>query len=161
MAEVTCQNQVGWDHMFFQEVAAYFSLPYIHHDAATAWLPGEHWSLDRPEVTTDTNARTCAIGIKGQKDTMVQELKLGALPQLFDLLTGVGGMISVLGTFLGLIFVKKHKQHAISKLYDERTMRFIRKDPETLMQEGIPTAGLPSDSPTTFGRTPCAPRESE
>eukprot|EP00931_Biecheleriopsis_adriatica_P030647 TRINITY_DN18045_c0_g1_i2.p1 TRINITY_DN18045_c0_g1~~TRINITY_DN18045_c0_g1_i2.p1 ORF type:complete len:190 (-),score=34.19 TRINITY_DN18045_c0_g1_i2:10-579(-) len=63
-----------------------------------------------------------AIWLKVSMPTVSETMKLGILPQLFELLSSVGGYFTVIGIVWGLLFWKKYPDSQVAQAYDTLTI---------------------------------------
>ncbi|CAE7563594.1 unnamed protein product [Symbiodinium microadriaticum] len=119
------KRKFGWDYGYTSELNESFTFVRVAHMTNSNGLTAL-WHRDRCGMTEFGSGTTGTISmliVAIEKPFVTVTKKLGGLPQVFALSTGLGGFITVMTLVFTTIFVKKLPYGDISLEYDARTLR--------------------------------------
>eukprot|EP00438_Fugacium_kawagutii_P015019 Skav200791 [mRNA] locus=scaffold318:111437:112396:- [translate_table: standard] len=110
----------GWNYGYSSAVESTFAADSIDGP----WSGGDRTYKCAAGMTWFQSARgeTSVLSLAVVEPFVVTYLEQGFLPQLFGLLSTVGGYITILIIFYKGVFVKQYPYSPVSKIYDARTL---------------------------------------
>jgi len=123
------KKQVGWDYMYSQSIedeytstqALWQQNNYYGPDHFTGSSERWVWNV---EGAPHGHAEMLWLSLEDQP--VLRILSLGFLPQLFKVVSGVGGLLGIFSAAWAGMFVKKNTEHIFAKVYNERTLVFTK-----------------------------------
>ena len=113
------KSRHGWNFGYTSEVAEF------HEVVETNRIPYDVGCYEVPSTLFGVyqSSPTGAVAVKVSIPSPVVQVtkKVGVLPQMFNLVSGIGGWIAVLTTMFKVIFVKMNPDAEVTKTYEART----------------------------------------